>query len=107
MEYAICPSFPICLWRLWPSLCVFSFPAPFPALLQTFDKVVGIFSQSLFHFNCAQAVTGTMEGKLVVWEAVAPPSRPPAVSEKPYSMKAIKLVHLQKDGITALAVVEK
>ncbi|XP_054851852.1 cilia- and flagella-associated protein 251 [Eublepharis macularius] len=74
---------------------------------KTFNKVVGIFSQSLFHFSTEQAITGTLEGKLVVWDAVNPPSRSAALYVKPYNMKAIKLVHLQKDGITALAVMDK
>ncbi|KAJ7309793.1 hypothetical protein JRQ81_007861 [Phrynocephalus forsythii] len=74
---------------------------------KTFDKVVGLFSQSLFHFSAPQVVTGTMEGKLVVWEAAPNPSRAPAASPKPHNMKAVKLVHLQKDGITTLAVVDK
>uniref|UniRef100_A0A6J0UK01 Cilia- and flagella-associated protein 251 n=1 Tax=Pogona vitticeps TaxID=103695 RepID=A0A6J0UK01_9SAUR len=74
---------------------------------KTFDKVVGSFSQSLFHFRAPQAMTATMEGKLVVWEPVGPPPRAPAASAKPYNMKAVKLVHLQKDGITALAVMDR
>ncbi|KAL8180113.1 UNVERIFIED_CONTAM: hypothetical protein K2H54_007137, partial [Gekko kuhli] len=74
---------------------------------RTFNKAVGIFSQSLFHFSTEQAVTGTLEGKLVVWDATHVPSKSPASCVKPYNMKAVKLVHLQKDGITVLAVVDK
>ncbi|XP_048370489.1 cilia- and flagella-associated protein 251 [Sphaerodactylus townsendi] len=76
---------------------------------RTFNKTVGIFSQSLFHFSTEQAITGTLEGKLVVWDAVIPPSKSKSAASyiKPYNMKAIKLVHLQKDGITTLAVIDK
>nr|XP_056715073.1 cilia- and flagella-associated protein 251 [Euleptes europaea] len=74
---------------------------------RTFNKVVGLFSQSLFHFSTEQAVTGTLEGKLVVWDAINPSSKSAVSYVKPYNMKAIKLVHLQKDGITALAVIDK
>ncbi|XP_066466095.1 cilia- and flagella-associated protein 251 [Tiliqua scincoides] len=74
---------------------------------KTFNKAVGIFSQSLFHFSKAQAITGTMEGKLVIWDAVCPPTKSPNKCVKPYNMKAIKLVHLQKDGITVLAAVDR
>ncbi|XP_053136142.1 cilia- and flagella-associated protein 251 isoform X2 [Hemicordylus capensis] len=78
-----------------------------PPLLsdKTFNKTVGNFSQSLFHFSTAQAITGTMEGKMVVWDAV--PSKVAAFSVKPFNMKAIKLMHLQKDGITVLAITDR
>ncbi|KAJ6656688.1 hypothetical protein lerEdw1_003575 [Lerista edwardsae] len=73
---------------------------------KTFNKAVGVFSQSLFHFSKPQAITGTMEGKLVIWDAVCPPNKSAVKCVKPYNMKAIKLVHLQKDGITVLAIVD-
>ncbi|XP_059569326.1 cilia- and flagella-associated protein 251 isoform X2 [Alligator mississippiensis] len=71
---------------------------------RTFNKVVGLFSQSIFHFKNLQALTGTSGGKLVVWDAVCPPSGPADLSVKPYNMKAIKLMHLQKDALTVLTV---
>uniref|UniRef100_A0A7M4F497 Cilia- and flagella-associated protein 251 n=1 Tax=Crocodylus porosus TaxID=8502 RepID=A0A7M4F497_CROPO len=71
---------------------------------RTFNKVVGLFSQSIFHFKNLQALTGTSGGKLVVWDAVCPPSGPANLSVKPYNMKAIKLMHLQKDALTVLTV---
>lgn len=76
-------------------------------LLQTFNKVVGLFSQSIFHFKNLQALTGTSGGKLVVWDAVCPPSGPADLSVKPYNMKAIKLMHLQKDALTVLTVSDR
>uniref|UniRef100_H9GHL7 Cilia- and flagella-associated protein 251 n=1 Tax=Anolis carolinensis TaxID=28377 RepID=H9GHL7_ANOCA len=72
----------------------------------TFDRSVGLFSQSLFHFSTPQAITGTMEGKMALWGPIAPPSKDPALNVKPYNMKVIKLVHLQREGISVLAVTD-
>ncbi|XP_067163443.1 cilia- and flagella-associated protein 251 [Apteryx mantelli] len=77
-----------------------------PLTDSTFSKAVGHFSQSVFHFNDSQALTGTSAGKLVLWDAVWPRPRlrePPA---KPHAMKAIKLMPMQKDGLTVLTVLE-
>ncbi|XP_069727142.1 cilia- and flagella-associated protein 251 isoform X2 [Phaenicophaeus curvirostris] len=73
---------------------------------QTFKSVVGRFSQSVFHFNDSQALTGTSAGKLVVWAAVRPqsPAKEPWV--KLHSMKAIKVVPLQEESITVLVAFE-
>ncbi|OPJ75032.1 WD repeat-containing protein 66 isoform B [Patagioenas fasciata monilis] len=73
---------------------------------ETFGTVVGHFSQSAFHFNNSQALTGTSAGKLAVWDAADPysPSREPQA--KPHSRKATKLVPLQKDSLTVLTVFE-
>ncbi|NWS75442.1 CF251 protein, partial [Crotophaga sulcirostris] len=74
--------------------------------LQTFNSVVGRFSQSVFHFNNSQALTGTLAGKLVVWDTV----RPRIPSEEPgarlLGMKAIKVVPMQEESITVLVVFE-
>ncbi|NXY49225.1 CF251 protein, partial [Ceuthmochares aereus] len=74
--------------------------------LQTFKSVVGRFSQSVFHFNNSQALTATSAGKLVVWDAVRPrtPSKEPWV--KLHSMKAIKVVPMQKESIMVLVAFE-
>ncbi|XP_068767607.1 cilia- and flagella-associated protein 251, partial [Struthio camelus] len=77
-----------------------------PLSQRTFGKAVGCFSQSVFHFNNSQALTGTSAGKLVVWDAVCPRSRPRELRAKPHAMKAIKLVPMQKDGLTVLTVSE-
>ncbi|KAG8146043.1 hypothetical protein E2320_012466 [Naja naja] len=73
--------------------------------LWTFNKAVGFFSQSRFHFCTSQALTGTSEGKLVVWDTVCTPLQ--ATCDRLYNIKAIKLVHLQKDAITVLAIMDE
>ncbi|KFW65156.1 WD repeat-containing protein 66, partial [Pygoscelis adeliae] len=73
---------------------------------QTFNSVVGRFSQSVFHFNNSQALTGTSAGKLVVWDAVSPHTPSKELRVKPHSMKATKLVPMQKDSLTVLMVFE-
>ncbi|NXA17425.1 CF251 protein, partial [Ibidorhyncha struthersii] len=74
--------------------------------LQTFNSVVGHFSQSVFHFNNSQALTGTSAGKLVVWDTVSPQTLSEELQVKPHSMKATKLVPMQKDSLTVLMVFE-
>ncbi|XP_019328813.1 PREDICTED: WD repeat-containing protein 66 [Aptenodytes forsteri] len=73
---------------------------------QTFNSVVGRFSQSVFHFNNSQALTGTSAGKLVVWDAVSPHTPSKELRVKPHSMKATKLVPMQKASLTVLMVFE-
>uniref|UniRef100_A0A663MK29 Cilia- and flagella-associated protein 251 n=1 Tax=Athene cunicularia TaxID=194338 RepID=A0A663MK29_ATHCN len=77
-----------------------------PLSLQTFNSMVGRFSQSVFHFNNSQALTGTSAGKLVVWDVVGPHTPSKELWAKPHSMKAIKLVQMQKDSLTVLKVFE-
>uniref|UniRef100_A0A8C3TFI9 Cilia- and flagella-associated protein 251 n=1 Tax=Chelydra serpentina TaxID=8475 RepID=A0A8C3TFI9_CHESE len=69
---------------------------------RTFNKTVGLFSQSVFHFGNLQALTATSGGKLVVWDAVCPPSMPASLCVKPHNRKAIKLTYVQKDALTVL-----
>ncbi|NXC37406.1 CF251 protein, partial [Campylorhamphus procurvoides] len=73
---------------------------------QTFKCVVGKFSQSVFHFNNSQALTGTSAGKLVVWDAVDPQIPPEEQQAKPLGMTASKIVSLQKESLTVLQVLE-
>ncbi|XP_074699870.1 cilia- and flagella-associated protein 251 isoform X2 [Strix aluco] len=73
---------------------------------QTFNSMVGHFSQSVFHFNNSQALTGTSAGKLVVWDVVGPRTPSKELRAKPHSMKATKLVPVQKDSLTVLKVFE-
>ncbi|KFP12701.1 WD repeat-containing protein 66, partial [Egretta garzetta] len=73
---------------------------------QTFNSMVGHFSQSVFHFNNSQALTGTSAGKLVVWDAVGPCTPSEERRIKPHCMKATKLVPMQKDSLTVLMVFE-
>ncbi|XP_006894773.1 PREDICTED: WD repeat-containing protein 66 [Elephantulus edwardii] len=71
---------------------------------KTFNKLVGKFSQSVFHLNSRQILSATKEGKLVVWDVHRP--RPSAaVLSYPY-IRPCKLVHLQKEGITVLTTVD-
>ncbi|KAE8635160.1 hypothetical protein XENTR_v10002531 [Xenopus tropicalis] len=69
----------------------------------TFNKVVGEFSQSVFDFSATRALTGTSAGKLVVWETIHSPSIKATSSIQPHKKKALKLMHLQKDAITVLS----
>ncbi|KAM8812106.1 cilia- and flagella-associated protein 251 [Rhynchonycteris naso] len=72
---------------------------------KTFNKLVGKFSQSVFHLNLTQVLSATREGKLVVWDVHHPlPSASPSLG-LPY-IKPCKLVHLQKEGITVLTTVD-
>ncbi|NXG33204.1 CF251 protein, partial [Dromaius novaehollandiae] len=77
-----------------------------PLSSQTFSKAVGRFSQSVFHFDTSQALTGTSAGKLVLWDEVRPWPQPREPLAKPHAMKAIKLVPVQKDGLTVLTAVD-
>lgn len=74
--------------------------------MQTFNKLVGRFSQSVFHLNLTQILSATMEGKLVVWDIYRPPSSASASPGFTY-IKPCKLVHLQKEGITVLTTVDR
>ncbi|XP_063081650.1 cilia- and flagella-associated protein 251 isoform X2 [Cavia porcellus] len=64
----------------------------------TFNKLVGKFSQSVFHPNSSQILSATWEGKLVVWDIRRSADSP--------SIKPCKLVHLQKEAITVLTVAD-
>ncbi|KAM5312683.1 cilia- and flagella-associated protein 251 isoform 2-T3 [Glossophaga mutica] len=72
---------------------------------KTFNKLVGKFSQSVFHLNLTQMLSATMEGKLVVWDIYRPPPAASASLGLPY-IKPCKLVHVQKEGITVLTTVD-
>ncbi|KAI4568781.1 hypothetical protein MJG53_014399 [Ovis ammon polii x Ovis aries] len=71
----------------------------------TFNKLVGKFSQSVFHLNLTQILSATMEGKLVVWDIYRPPPSASSSMGFPH-IKPCKLVHLQKEGITVLTTVD-
>ncbi|XP_028621785.1 cilia- and flagella-associated protein 251 [Grammomys surdaster] len=80
---------------------------------KTFNKLVGKFSQSVFHLKLPQVLSATKEGKLVVWDIHYPHSAPSSssssssssVSAFPY-IKPRKLVHLQKEAITVLTTID-
>ncbi|KAI6076169.1 Cilia- and flagella-associated protein 251 isoform X1 [Aix galericulata] len=77
-----------------------------PLTKQTFNNVVGHFSQSTFHFNNTQALTGTSAGKLVVWDTARALSLSEEAQVQPHSTKATKLVPMQRSSITVLMVLE-
>lgn len=93
---------------------------------KTFNKLVGKFSQSVFHLKLPQILSATKEGKLVVWDIHYPwaasasasasastataaaydsASSASAVSDFPF-IKPRKLVHLQKEAITVLTTID-
>ncbi|NXM36337.1 CF251 protein, partial [Oxyruncus cristatus] len=73
---------------------------------QTFRSVVGRFSQSVFHFNNRQALTGTSAGKVVVWDVVDPRTDPKEQQARPLGMTPTKMVSVQEESLTVLQVLE-
>ncbi|KAL9834284.1 cilia- and flagella-associated protein 251 isoform 1-T1 [Geothlypis trichas] len=73
---------------------------------QTFKCVVGQFSQSVFHFNNTQALTGTSAGKLVVWDMHDPRTLPEELLPKPHGVTATKVVAMQEESLTVLQVLD-
>ncbi|NXA93805.1 CF251 protein, partial [Melanocharis versteri] len=73
---------------------------------QTFKCLVGQFSQSVFHANNTQALTGTSAGKLVVWDMDNPRTLPEELPAKPHGITATKVVSMQKESLTVLKVLE-
>nr|XP_004611219.1 unnamed protein product [Sorex araneus] len=71
--------------------------------VKTFNKLVGKFSQSVFHLAETQALSATLEGKLVVWDISRPSPSAPGAGP---ALRPCKLVHLQKEGITVLTTVD-
>ncbi|XP_013359036.1 PREDICTED: WD repeat-containing protein 66 [Chinchilla lanigera] len=71
----------------------------------TFNKLVGKFSQSIFHPNSSQILSATLEGKLVVWDIQRRPTPAPGSADGP-SIKPCKLVHLQKEAVSVLTVAD-
>uniref|UniRef100_A0A8C4SLM5 Cilia- and flagella-associated protein 251 n=1 Tax=Erpetoichthys calabaricus TaxID=27687 RepID=A0A8C4SLM5_ERPCA len=65
----------------------------------TFNKVVGSLSQSIYHFKASQALSATSAGNVVIWDVVHM-----SAVFKPHNKKAIKLMHLQKEAITVLTL---
>ncbi|XP_060048634.1 cilia- and flagella-associated protein 251 [Erinaceus europaeus] len=72
---------------------------------KTFNKIVGKFSQSVFHLDLTQMLSATMEGKLVVWDIHRPHASGSITSAFPY-IKPCKLVHLQREAITVLTTID-
>uniref|UniRef100_A0A803YMV6 Cilia- and flagella-associated protein 251 n=1 Tax=Meleagris gallopavo TaxID=9103 RepID=A0A803YMV6_MELGA len=78
-----------------------------PLTKQTFGSTVGHFTQSAFHFNATQVLTGTSAGKVVVWDV----ERKRGLAKEPQGrlrgMKATKLVPMQEESLTVLLVLER
>ncbi|MBN3304255.1 CF251 protein, partial [Amia calva] len=72
-----------------------------PLTDKSFKKVVGSFSQSIFHSGGSLAFTATSAGNLVLWDTVRMPA-----PLRPHNKTATKLIFLQKDGITVLTVTD-
>ncbi|XP_069475694.1 cilia- and flagella-associated protein 251 [Ambystoma mexicanum] len=73
----------------------------------TFNKAVGAFSQSVFYLDTLKALSATSAGKFVVWDTVSPASSDSKPSIKPHNKRALKLMPVQKDGITVLTVYDR
>lgn len=67
---------------------------------EVFNRAVGLYTQSVFQTNSRQALTGTSQGNLVVWD----PERPSKNGGKEISFhkRALKLVRMQDRAITTL-----
>ncbi|XP_051981544.1 cilia- and flagella-associated protein 251-like [Xyrauchen texanus] len=68
---------------------------------KTFNVVLGSLSQSIFHCNGVQAFTATSAGNIVLWD-----KQSKSVSRQPLVRKAIKIIPLQKQGISVLTLID-
>ncbi|XP_029916202.1 cilia- and flagella-associated protein 251 [Myripristis murdjan] len=68
---------------------------------KTFNKVVGLFSQSVFHWKEFQALTATQAGNLVLWDIMKG-----CAASQSFTRKAIKLIPLQEHSITVLTTTD-
>lgn len=59
-------------------------------------------SQSVFHWRGLQALSATSAGNLVLWDMVRASS-----TSRPLVRRAVKLIPLQKDGITVLTLTDR
>ncbi|NXR09995.1 CF251 protein, partial [Semnornis frantzii] len=91
------------IFYLWVSRDVGSCVSGAKSTPRGIPGLVGHFSQSAFHVNTSRALTATSAGKLVVWDTVGPSK---GLWARPHSVRASKLVPMQKDSITVLQVFE-
>ncbi|XP_045891986.1 cilia- and flagella-associated protein 251 isoform X2 [Micropterus dolomieu] len=68
---------------------------------QTVNMACGSVSQSVFHWRERQVLTATAAGSLVVWDVMED-----LAANRSLPREKVKLIHLQKDPITALAVTD-
>ncbi|XP_051888473.1 cilia- and flagella-associated protein 251 [Pristis pectinata] len=73
---------------------------------ETFDKVVGLYSQSVFHLVPSQVLTATSAGNLVIWDTVGT-TQIQFDTMRSYKKKPLKLVNLQNDSITVVTVTDR
>ncbi|OXB64130.1 hypothetical protein ASZ78_002060 [Callipepla squamata] len=77
-----------------------------PLTKETFGSTVGHFTQSAFHPNTAQALTGTSAGKVVVWDVERKWGPTEGQQGRLRGMTATKLVPVQEESLTVLMVME-
>ena len=70
-----------------------------PLTDEDFNKVVGLFSQSVFQPKSSKVLTGTSVGNIVVWDIVPG-------TDLPCDRKAFKIVRLQEKGINVVTLVD-
>ena len=75
--------------------CIFLF-----GISQDFNKVVGLFSQSVFQPKSSKVLTGTSVGNIVVWDMVAG-------NDLPCDRKAFKIVRLQERSINVVTLIDR
>ncbi|XP_067861898.1 cilia- and flagella-associated protein 251 isoform X2 [Heptranchias perlo] len=73
----------------------------------TFNKIVGLYSQSVFHLTPSQVLTATSAGNLVIWDTVRTPQIQFDDKVKSYKKRALKLVNLQNYSITVVTVSDR
>lgn len=67
-----------------------------------FNRVVGLYSQSVFKVDSKQALTGTSQGNIVVWDPERAKMKNGQEGLPPCRKRALKLVRLQDRSITTL-----
>lgn len=77
------------------------FSPPSPDTSQTINMCAGSLLQSVFHWRELQILTATAAGRIVVWDLMED-----LAANQQLTRERIKLIHLQKDPITALTVTD-
>lgn len=89
------------LWEMSASGDFKSYSPPISA--RDFKQAIGTFTQSIFLPGGVRAVTGTMDGDIIVWEEVRMPETAARASDR----RATKILRLHHAAITALSTVEQ